>query len=398
MSAPRFVRLLAVLAAVATALVAAFPLWGVANADEGTSYVATHQRGGPRGDRNERHGRDRVNATCTITVPANPLSADGLTTPYVLNNGNADCSMANGDTAAFVEATIVDGAGNLSVYRPLVITHGTKPAVDPTPVTLPADGVVGIWFGFQGDALKLVGPGAGDCVNGLGNSLFGQFAYCNAPAFFAAAKGVQAPPLGMAPDGKPCPTVRDFFVVDQDQSDNVSTVYRIDGLGRTAQDTAATANLDKVVNASDNGLLNRKIIGSAAAPGALSDVCQNFTAADLTNPGSRVPSLALNEIQARQQVAPVALIPLNDPMAQVNGKPNLGKVNLYRLGVGQPAGSRWSADGARYCKNLQTIYPQRRNALQARLAATTSPEAGMTLLQFMDNRFAASLTELGCRA
>jgi hypothetical protein len=32
-------------------------------------------------------------------------------------------------------------------------------------------------------------------------------------------------PGGKARDGLPCPTVRDFAVVDQDQSDNVNTHY-----------------------------------------------------------------------------------------------------------------------------------------------------------------------------
>jgi hypothetical protein len=59
----------------------------------------------------------------------------------------------------------------------------------------------------------------------------GQFAHCNAPPFFATANQlIQAgklnpPALGTANDGMTCPTVRDFSVVDQDQSDNVTTTY-----------------------------------------------------------------------------------------------------------------------------------------------------------------------------
>ena len=42
---------------------------------------------------------------CTLAVPANPLSAQGLATPWQLGDG---CSMANGGTeGAFVEATIL---------------------------------------------------------------------------------------------------------------------------------------------------------------------------------------------------------------------------------------------------------------------------------------------------
>src|SRR6185369_6410888 len=146
----------------------------------------------------------------------------------------------------------------------------------------------------------------GKCVNGTPNSVFGQFAYCNAPAFFAAAnKAVKAgqlaiPPLATAPDGKPCPTTRDFGVVDQDQSDNVTATYLLTADGRTAQATDANANAlagaQVITNASDNGLLVNfidKAIG-----------CDAFTAPDLANNGTPTSSLALDELQAGLQAAP----------------------------------------------------------------------------------------------
>lgn len=397
MSALRYVRLIAVLAAVATLLVTGFPLWGTANA----ATAAASQDNGrhDRGDRKEQGRKGgKVNATCTLRVPADPLTAQGLATPYQLANGDAECNEANVDTSAFVEATVLDPAtGALSVYRPLVVDKGTEPAAAPVVPTLPDNAVVGIWFGFQGDTLQLVGPGerAGRCVNGLGNSLFGQFAYCNAGHFFAAAKraNVQPPALGTARDGQPCPTVRDFSVVDQDQSDNVSTVYRVNAAGQTAQDTAANVGVGApLVNASDNGLLNRKINPALG--------CDNFTAPDLTNPGGpAVPSLALNELQAAQQGDPVALIPLNDPMAQRNGKPNLGKVDLYRLGVGQPpAIGRAGADGPTYCGNLMNIAPPRIELDAPFTTVVTSPDPAMNLHDFLVARYMASLTELGCAA
>jgi hypothetical protein len=52
---------------------------------------------------------------------------------------------------------------------------------------------------------------AGNCVNALGRSVFGQFAHCNAPAFFHAANvaigagKLVVPPLGTAQDGQDCP-------------------------------------------------------------------------------------------------------------------------------------------------------------------------------------------------
>ena len=64
---------------------------------------------------------------CTLTVPANPLTAQGLATPYQLGDG---CSMADAGTeGAFVEATILSPNGQVQVYNPLVITAGTTAAV-----------------------------------------------------------------------------------------------------------------------------------------------------------------------------------------------------------------------------------------------------------------------------
>ena len=103
---------------------------------------------------------------CTIVVPAQPLSAQGLATPYKL--AGAGCTMANTDTQAFVQATIIDPAtGVLSVYEPLVITQGTTAAVAPVVPTLPAGAVVTIDFGFNGDNLTLVGANSRHLVGQL---------------------------------------------------------------------------------------------------------------------------------------------------------------------------------------------------------------------------------------
>ena len=80
-----------------------------------------------------------ANTNCEIVVPAHPLTAAGLATPYRLTGpGGATpaasgCTMANeANLGAFVQATILDQAtGKLWVYEPLVITKGTKPAVTP---------------------------------------------------------------------------------------------------------------------------------------------------------------------------------------------------------------------------------------------------------------------------
>ena len=106
-----------------------------------------------------------ANVSCDIIVPANPLSAQGLSTPYQLTGTNgmsaqaSGCTMANfGNLGAFVQATILDPAtGKLSVYEPLVITQGTQPAATPVVPTLPAGAVVTIDFGFNGTNLTQVG-------------------------------------------------------------------------------------------------------------------------------------------------------------------------------------------------------------------------------------------------
>ena len=118
------------------------------------------------------------NPNCTLAVPDAPLTAQGLATPYEMTatqRRKGPCHEANADQSAFVEATILDPAtGDLSVYRPLVIDHGTQPAVPPIMPTLPPDSVVGIWFGFQRDTLTLDGATSG-YVNVQRDSLFGQF-------------------------------------------------------------------------------------------------------------------------------------------------------------------------------------------------------------------------------
>jgi len=89
---------------------------------------------------NQTAAEATASMNCTIQVPANPLSAKGLATPWQLGDG---CSMANfGTEGAFVEATILSPNGQLQVYSPLVVTAGTQPAVAPTPPTIAAGSAV----------------------------------------------------------------------------------------------------------------------------------------------------------------------------------------------------------------------------------------------------------------
>jgi hypothetical protein len=102
------------------------------------------------------------NANCTLIVPANPLSAQGLASPYQLtatNPADGPCNEANTAQTAFVQGAVIDPAtGQISVYDPLVIDAGTQPAVAPVVPTLPAGAVVAVWFGYNGDTLSLAGP------------------------------------------------------------------------------------------------------------------------------------------------------------------------------------------------------------------------------------------------
>ena len=248
------------------------------------------------------------------------------------------------DLQAFVEADIINPRnGRIKVYNPLVITEGTQPAAAPARPVLARGDVVAIMFGFNGDNLLLTGTGRslqqGKCVNGAGQSLFTQVAYCNSPAFYRAANRAIAqgllkiPALGTGNDGQACPTVRGFDVVDQDQSDNVVTTYLINAQGQTAQDSAANVTglpgVTAINNGSDNALVN-KFMDPALG-------CTPYEFHDKTAAAGKSGSQITDELMAAaDQAAPVALVPLNDPMTQVNGAQSMLKTNLFRLGVGQP--------------------------------------------------------------
>ncbi|GAA3432151.1 hypothetical protein [Kutzneria kofuensis] len=350
---------------------------------------------------------DIVNPDCTLEVPANPLSAKGLATPYLLSAAKGHCHETNADQSAFVQATILDPAtGKLSVYDPLVIDKGSRPAIAPTPPALPRGAVVGIWFGFNGSNLTLRGD-TGTCVNGDHNSVFGQYAYCNAQPFFAAANNAIAarklvvPPLGTGKDGRPCMTTRDFGLVDQDQSDNVTTTYLQARDGRVAQDTpAAEAKLGftklrgktraKLTNGSDNVLLD------AFVDPALG--CTPFTAPDLAS-GRPVTSLALDELQAAtRQAAPIALVPSSDPMTMDGTRTSVTKTNLYRVGVDMPQINTRTETPQAYCRSLVTTGVQR-TKLDARFTKagpSPDPAAASNLFTFLAQRLQGTFDNLGC--
>jgi hypothetical protein len=362
-------------------------------------------------------GATNPNMNCTLLVPANPLSAQGLATPYQLSAtdpAQGPCNENNPDQSAFVQAVIYNPAnGNLRTYNPLVIDKGTQPALPTVVPQFPASAVVGIWFGFNANNLLLQGAQSGTlraagCVNGLGQSLFTQFAYCNAPNFFTAVnKGraagkVAIPRLGMAKDGLPCPTTRDFSVIDQDQSDNVQTQYLATADGQTAQFSAANQNSlpDATVlgNPSDNRLLTDFIDPTLG--------CQAWQIPDLTDNNAPAATLATDELQAQaRQRNPVALVPLNDPMTTVtnaagNAAPSLVKTNLYRRGVDQAqAASNAQASGTTYCRNFLNVGIARLKLDQPLTLGGQTPEAdaATNLFTFLAMRANQSWTNLNCQ-
>ena len=369
-----------------------------------------------------------ANMDCELIVPANPLSAAGLATPYQLTGPGgqdaaaAGCTQANPNLQAFVQATILNPAtGRLWVYEPLVVTLGSAPAVAPVRPKLPRNAVVNLMVGFNGNNLQLAGAQAytlarAKCVDGLEGSLFGQVSYCNSVAFYAAAGQdiavgkLRVPPAGRSPlTGQPCPTTRSFQLVDQDPSDNVTTRYLLTAGGQTAQDSPANAALlpgaTPIVNGSDNALLDNFVLPALG--------CQPFTAPDLSAAGRPGTSQTLDELSAAaSQRAPVALVPENDPMTTVNGAFSRPKTNLYRLGVGQPlvigdldqpfgdsrAGGQQADTPANFCASMLNIQTAFIAANQAQFSASPSPvpATGNNLFAFLAARLSASFANLGC--
>jgi hypothetical protein len=368
------------------------------------------------------------NMNCQLIVPANPLTAQGLATPYQLEGPpgmpspqQSGCTMANAaNLGAFVQATILDPAtGQLRNYEPLVITAGTQPAIPPVVPSIPQDAVVTVDIGFNGNVLTLVGATPGTlavahAVTGLPGSPFGEVSFLNGVRFFHAAFRAErqgkltVPPTGttrIGVTGQPCPTTRSYTLVDQDPSDNVTTEYLLTGNGRTAQDNAANRaalpGATVVTNGSDNSLL------SGFVDPALG--CKPFTAPDLTNDGQPGTSQALNELSAASnQQAPLALVPVNDPMTLVNGAYSIQKTNLYRGSIGQPllplgetpaeSNAIGNENAATFCQNLLNIQTPFLALNKGALQNFTSPvpATGNNLFTFMAARLSMSFTNLGC--
>lgn len=371
-----------------------------------------------------------VNGTCEIIVPAHPLTAKGLATPYQLTGPNGETPAASGcemvnwlNLGAFVQATILNPkTGAVSVYDPLVITQGTTPAIAPLVPKLPPHAAVTIDIGFNGTTLLQAGatPDAlaeGHCTDGMPGSPFGQVSFCNGPNFFKAALGMMhtgrmnVPAAGTAHamiasggslgTGRNCPTVRNFDMVDQDPSDNVTTKYILNpATGQTAQDNAANAAMMQgdptPVNGSDNALIDDFLDPAFG--------CSPFMAPDLTNHGAVTTSQALDELLAAgNQPADTALVPESDGMVtDLGGGLDPAKTDLYRSEVGQAmVGSQADANSTpqMFCQNMVNIQTPFLAANQSLLSSYKSPvpTVGDTLYTFLASRLASSFDNLNCK-
>jgi len=323
--------------------------------------------------------------SCGIIVPASPLSARGLATPYQLTGPPGTSAAASGCTmsaaavrAGLVRATILDPAtGALAVYTPVVVPKGTRPATAPPVPELPPGAVVTISFGSPG--MDLVPAGAtsgalaqGHCVSGPG-PVASAVASCNGAAFFTAALPLlragrlQLPPAGTsasmvatggrAGTGRACPNVRNFEVAGQDQG----------------------------VGALVDGFLDPAF------------GCKPFTAPDLAHGNAPATSLALDELlAARYEPKVAALVPASE-MAR-----DAGRTNAYRAELGQPAISarndRYDSPAA-YCQNMVNIQTPFLAANTDVLAAAPAPvpAAASDLLTYLASRLSTAFGRLGCR-
>ncbi|HEX3964227.1 MAG TPA: hypothetical protein VHZ03_47540 [Trebonia sp.] len=370
-----------------------------------------------------------ANVNCDIIVPANPLSAKGLATPYQLTGtggmspAQSGCTMTNAASlGAFVQATVLNTrTGQLSVYDPLVITQGTTPAVAPVVPVLPSHYVATIEFGFNGTDLYQVGAtrhalAQGDCTDGMAGSIFGQVSFCNGTNFFNEAHRLEAQGRLVVPSegtsgkivasggalgsGQNCPVSQNFDMVDQDPSDNVTTEYLLNpATGQTAQDTASNADnipgSTLLLNGSDNTLLDTfmdPVLG-----------CTPFQAPDLANNDQPTSSQALDELLSeKNEPAVPALVPENDEMVLNSaGQVDAAKTNLYRENLGQApisAANNKFDSPANFCQNMINIQTPFLQANQALLATGQSPvtAVGDNLLTFLANRLSMSFDNLSC--
>ncbi|MBV9096158.1 MAG: hypothetical protein JO132_20175 [Streptosporangiaceae bacterium] len=327
--------------------------------------------------------------TATPTAPGLPTTPAGTATPTAPGQPTAPAGTAT---------PTVPGLPTVPATTP----GSTAPAA--TGTTPPANADVPAASGTPDAILQQNNCIAGESIQGTFSS-FTQVGTCNGVAFFQAANAAIAagkltvPTPGSAKDAQACETTRSFALIDQDQSDNVTTEYLANGNGQIAQDTTANqqalgGNATLLFNGSDNGLLDLFVDPALG--------CTPWMVPNLGNGGAPGPALPLDELQAAAfagQSGPPALVPLNDPMTlDNNGNFSTAKTNAYRSMVDQlplPAGET----PAEYCGNMEAIQGVRLQQDVNLLTDSPSPlPAASNLFTFMAMRLQQSFMNLKCRA
>jgi hypothetical protein len=310
--------------------------------------------------------------------------------------------------------------GALFVYGPLIVGPG-ETAVPPTVPNLPANNIVGCWFGSNlGGFTNIAEETAGglnnvNCVHGNPNvpgDMFGQFAACNAKEFFAAANTLIAsgklnvPQPGTGTNGRACYTARSYEIVDQDPNDNVITkFFSIPNGGTTllaqnnAGNKAAYPNGTLIANGSDEGLLTNFY--------AVNLGCKPYLVQDLADPtgAKMIGSLALNELQSAETVkanpnSVWASIPPQDPMVlTADGNVDIAKQNTFRAAVNQPPTAGGNQEEVQFCQNILSITaPALITDLPFTFGKTSpSPPDAIDMFTFVGQRFAGSFALLNCK-
>ncbi len=337
--------------------------------------------------------------------------------------GSAPLSPASAGSASQYDATLTRIQGSGSTAGPASNTprhHRPTPSASATatasasastsagtgtgtPTDPPAAGDVPAASGTPDAILQQANCVAGEDINGQ-FSAFTQVGACNAAAFFTAANAaiktgkLTVPQPGIARDGQRCLTTRSFALIDQDQSDNVTTEYLAEPNGQTAQDTAANRQglngSGVLFNGSDNGLLDLFVDPALG--------CSPWEAPNLADGGAPAPSLPLDELQAARWAnspgSPAALVPLNDPMTvDGNGNFSTDKTNTYRSLVDMPALPAGESP-ATYCSDMEHIQGKRLQQDVNLLLTAPSPSAAAAdnLFTFLAMRLQQSFTNLNC--
>jgi hypothetical protein len=207
---------------------------------------------------------------------------------------------------------------------------------------------------------------------------------------------MKVPALANSKDGQICPTIRSFSIVDQDQSDNVDTLYLATSKGTIAQNTQANAaklkGATQLLNPGDNSLFAYFVVPAIG--------CTPWMVPSLDDPGQKVPAQALNELQAHLlQKTPVARVPGGDPMVEINGQPDLAKDNLYRQSMDQPAASNQTFQTAPYCREMLRALPKMvlDQTLETNFGSI-APAAASNTFTFVAQRWVASWQILNCQS